>query len=71
MTCLRPVVVAVAVAVLLSGCTTAIDGVPTAAPSAPGPTRVRLVLPDPPPLTPPARVRLLPEIVTPVNGATR
>ncbi|MFZ2242380.1 MAG: hypothetical protein WAV90_22995 [Gordonia amarae] len=69
---LRPLAAVLVIAAgFLAGCSTAIDGTPTAPPSVDsGPTRVRLVLPDPPPPTPPAVVRELPEIVTP-TGATR
>lgn len=62
-------IAAVTAAGLLSGCSTAIDGVATAPPSA-DPTQAHLVLPAPPPWTPPAVVRELPEIVTP-TGASR
>ena len=69
---LYPLAAVLVAAGLLSGCSTAIDGTPTAPPSADsGPTQVRLVLPDPPPPTPPAVVRELPEIVTPQVGASR
>ncbi|BBY99444.1 hypothetical protein MFAL_29110 [Mycolicibacterium fallax] len=74
---LRPLSAALAVAGLfVSGCSTAIAGEATAPPGVPpsaipGSTKARLVLPDPPPWTPPARVRELPEIVTSQVGATR
>ncbi len=71
---LRTTALAVAAGLVLSGCTTAIAGEPTAAPGAsstPSSTRVHVNFGpqvDPPPSGP---IRLLPEIVTPVNGATR
>jgi len=68
---LHPLIaLAVLSGVLATGCTTAVNGTPTAVPSSTPDAQVRLVLPDPPPWTPPAVVRELPEIVTPVNGAS-
>ncbi len=72
---LRPLAAVLATGLFVSGCTNAIAGEATAPPGVPSsaPTRVHVNFGPQvdPPWTPPARVRELPEIVPPVNGASR
>lgn len=69
---MRPLAAVLVAAGLLTGCTNAIDGTPTAAPNVDnGPTRVHLNFGPQTAPPEPGPIRELPEIVTPEIGAAR